>query len=198
VLDKPVVAFPTPRAWDAWLAKHHARSSGVWLRMAKKASGIPSVTYDEALDVALCWGWIDGLKKTYDAATWVQRFTPRTAKSVWSKRNRAKVAVLTRSGRMKPAGLEAVRAAKRDGRWQSAYDSPANARVPADLRAALAKNAAARASFATLQRRFRYVILYRVHSAKRPETRARRIAEFVQRLARGETVFGVLRPASEK
>lgn len=197
MLDKPVVQFKSDKAWAAWLAKHGDRSSGVWLRLAKKASGIPSPTYDEALDVALCHGWIDGLKKTYDAATWVQRFTPRKPKSVWSKRNRAKVAELIRAKRMKPSGLRAVELAKRDGRWHSAYDSPASARVPADLGAALAKNARAKAFFATLTGSNRYAVLYRVHSAKRPETRARRIAEFVARLARGETVYGQLRASGK-
>lgn len=189
-LDKPVVQFKSAKAWAAWLAKNHARSSGVWLRLAKKASGIPSPTYDEALDVALCYGWIDGLKKTYDADTWVQRFTPRKPQSVWSKRNRAKVAELIRAKRMTPAGLRAVQLAKRDGRWHAAYDSQSNARVPADLRAALARNARAKAFFATLTGSNRYAILFRVHTAKRAETRARRIAEFVARLARGETIHG--------
>ena len=186
MLDKPIVQFKSAKAWEAWLSKHYGRSDGVWLRFAKKASGIPSPTYDEALDVALCWGWIDGLKNTYDDKTWVQRFTPRRPRSKWSKRNQDKIQTLTRAGRMKAAGLKEVENAKRDGRWARAYGSPATIRVPPDLRAALAKNPRAKATFATLLRRYRYAILFRLWDAKRPETRKKRLTDFVARLARGE------------
>lgn len=185
-LDKPIVSFANQRAWEAWLAKHHRTSQGVWLKIAKKASGHASVTYDQAVEGALCYGWIDGQKKPLDAQWWLQKFTPRRAKSIWSKINRAKALRLIASGRMKAAGLREVQSAKRDGRWVSAYDSQRTMPVPPDLRAALNKNAKAKAFFATLSSSNRYAILWRLHDAKRPETRARRLAEFVRMLQREE------------
>src|SRR5262245_12659295 len=135
--DLPVVQFDRPHAWSNWLDEHHAASSGVWLRIAKKASSTASVTYDQALEVALCYGWIDGQKKSYDDASWLQKFTPRGARSIWSKVNREKVERLIARGEMKPAGLAAVDQAKQDGRWDAAYDSQSSASVPDDFQAAL-------------------------------------------------------------
>ncbi|MEO8083255.1 MAG: YdeI/OmpD-associated family protein, partial [Ardenticatenales bacterium] len=173
-------------AFAAWLAEHHAASTGIWLRIAKSASGIPSVTYAEALDEALCYGWIDGQKKGYDADAWLQKFTPRRPKSIWSKINRDKVAALITAGRMQPAGLAEVERAKADGRWDAAYDSQRTAEVPADLLAALDADEDARAFFATLNSANRYAVLWRIQTAKRPETRAKRVADLVAMLGRGE------------
>jgi uncharacterized protein YdeI (YjbR/CyaY-like superfamily) len=184
--ELPVVPFESQRAWETWLAANHASARGVWLKLAKKAAGVPSVTYPEALDVALAWGWIDGQKGSFDDAWWLQKFTPRGAKSVWSKVNREKVQALVDAGKMRPAGLAAVELAKADGRWEAAYDSPSKVTVPEDLAAALAANPRASAFFATLNAANRYAILWRVHTAKKAETRARRIADFVEMLARHE------------
>jgi uncharacterized protein YdeI (YjbR/CyaY-like superfamily) len=161
----------------------------VWVRFAKKGSGIPSVTYAEALDAALCYGWIDGQSRSVDETWYLQKFTPRRARSIWSKRNREKVAALIESGRMRPAGLAEIDRAKADGRWDAAYDGPAAATVPDDLQAALDANPAAADSFAGLNGQNRYAILHRVQTAVKPETRARRIAQFVEQLARGETLY---------
>lgn len=171
------------------MAKHHRTSQGVWLKIAKRTSGHASVSYDEAVEGALCYGWIDGQKKPLDAKWWLQKFTPRRAKSVWSKINRGKALRLIKSGRMKTAGLREVQGAKRDGRWVSAYDSQRTMPVPPDLRAALNKSARAKAFFATLSGGNRYAILWRLHDAKRPETRARRLAEFVRMLRRQEKLY---------
>ncbi|AKF10710.1 YdeI/OmpD-associated family protein [Sandaracinus amylolyticus] len=180
--------FASPDAWREWLEANHTSSRGLWLRLAKKGTGTPSVTYPEALDVALCFGWIDGQKKGDGAEWWLQRFTPRGARSIWSKINRAKAEALIASGAMREAGLREVERAKADGRWDAAYDSPSNAKVPEDLEAALAKSAEARASFATLDATNRYAILHRLQTAKKPETRARRIEQFVAMLERGEKI----------
>jgi uncharacterized protein YdeI (YjbR/CyaY-like superfamily) len=180
---QPVIPFPSTQAWERWLAEHHATSAGVWVKMAKKASGIESVTHVEALDVALCYGWIDGQRASLDETWFLQRFTRRRPLSKWSKVNREKVAALIAANRMQPAGLAAVEAAQADGRWDQAYDPPSKVTVPDDLRAALDANPEAAAFFATLNSSNRYAILYRVHDAKRPETRARRIEQFVGMLA---------------
>jgi len=182
-LDLPVLPFPSDRAWEAWLAKNHAASPGIWLKFAKKGSGIPSVYYPQALEVALCYGWIDGQLKSLDERYYLQRFTPRRPKSKWSKINCTKATGLIDAGRMKPAGLRQVEAARADGRWDSAYGSPSTITVPPDLRAALEKNPKAKAFFATLTGRNRYAILYRLYDAKRPETRAKRIAQFIEMLS---------------
>ena len=187
--DFPVIPFPTPRAWVDWLSKNHAGARGVWIKLAKKASGIASISYGEAVEAALCFGWIDGQAKRIDDAWFVQKFTPRGARSLWSKINCEKATALIAAGKMKPAGLAEVERAKKDGRWAQAYDSPSRAGVPDDLVAAMAKNARASAFFATLDSRNRYAILHRVQTAKKPETRARRIAEFVQMLARREKLY---------
>lgn len=184
--ELPSLSFPAPRPFSDWLADHHATSRGIWLRLAKKASGVASITYAEAVDVALTWGWIDGQKQRGDEATWLQKFTPRGAKSVWSKINREKALALIAAGSMQPSGLAQVERAQRDGRWEAAYDPPSRATVPDDLQAALAANAQAAAFFATLDATNRYAVLWRVQTAKRADTRGRRIAEFVAMLARGE------------
>ena len=184
--EKPILFFENEKGWSTWLAKNHASTPGVWIRFAKKASGIASLTYDEALDVALCYGWIDGQSKSEDAAYYVQKFTPRGKRSIWSKRNRDKALALIASGTMQSAGLAEVERAKQDGRWDAAYDSPSNATVPDDLQAALDRNPAAKKFFETLDRQNRYAVLFRIHTAKKPETRAKRVAEFVAMLARGE------------
>ena len=179
----PVLHFETAAAWDAWLAANHANSPGVWLKIAKKGSGVPSIDYSQAVDAALCYGWIDGQKDSHNDAFWLQRFTPRRPASKWSRVNTKRAEALIQAGRMRPAGLRQVEMAKADGRWQAAYDSQSSATVPADLGAALEANPRAAAFFATLDRANRYAILYRVADAKRPETRARRIATFVAMLA---------------
>jgi uncharacterized protein YdeI (YjbR/CyaY-like superfamily) len=187
--DLPVKHFKTAAAWEKWLAAH-AADNGVWLQIAKKDSGMVSVSYAEALEVALCQGWIDGQKKTFDAQCYVQRFTPRRPRSVWSKINVAKVELLIAAGRMQPAGLREVEAAKADGRWQAAYDSATTMEVPSELAAALAKNKKAAAFFATLNKTNRYAVCWRVQTAKKPETRADRVKKLVEMLARGEKIHG--------
>lgn len=175
--------------WEAWLEEHHATESVVWLRLAKKGSGVVTVTRAEALEVALCYGWIDGQSRTQDERYWLQRFTPRSRRSKWSKVNCEAVEALIRAGRMKPAGLAAVEAAKADGRWDAAYAPPSRIEVPDDLAVALERNPAAESAFRALDSRNRYAALYRIHDAKKPETRARRIEKVVGMLARGETIY---------
>jgi uncharacterized protein YdeI (YjbR/CyaY-like superfamily) len=182
----PTLLFPKQKDWADWLRKNHDKSSGVWLKLAKKSSGSQSVSYAEALEIALCYGWIDGQKKSYDESFWLQKFTPRGAKSIWSKINKGKAGELIRSGRMKPAGLNAVERAKQDGRWDAAYDSPSVSTVPPDFQARLNKSAKAKAFFATLNSANRYAILFRIQTAKKPETRARKIEQFIEMLERKE------------
>ncbi len=184
----PVILFATPKDWETWLKENQAESKGLWLRLAKKNSGIESVTYAEALDVALCYGWIDGQKKSYDEATFLQKFTPRGAKSIWSKINREKVEALIKARRMKPAGLNAVESAKQDGRWEAAYDSQSKATVPEDFQAALDQNEKAQAFFATLKSVNRYAILFRIQTARKAETREKRIRQFIEMLEKHETI----------
>lgn len=184
--DLPVLSFAATRAWASWLASHHASSRGVWLKIAKKGSKSESVTYAEALEVALIWGWIDGQKGKFDDAWWLQRFTPRGPKSIWSKTNREKAVALIEAGKMKPPGCAEVERAKRDGRWDAAYASQSRATVPADLAKALAASPRAARFFETLESHNRYAILFRVHTAKKPETRAARIEKFVAMLGRHE------------
>jgi uncharacterized protein YdeI (YjbR/CyaY-like superfamily) len=184
----PVAAFVDAARWSAWLKSHHASSRGVWLKIAKKGTGMPTVTYADALDVALTWGWIDGRKGKLDDTWWLQRFSPRGARSIWSKINREKAVALTAAGRMKESGLAEVERAKQDGRWEAAYDSQSRATVPPDLAAALDANPRAARFFGTLESYNRYAVLFRVHTAKRPETRSKRIATFVAMLARHEKV----------
>jgi uncharacterized protein YdeI (YjbR/CyaY-like superfamily) len=187
-LDQPVISFESGDAWEAWLAEHHATSPGLWLKFAKKGSGIATVSYSEALDVALCYGWIDGQKDKFDGDYWLQRFTPRRPRSKWSRINRDRVAALVARGAMKPVGLREVERAKADGRWEAAYDGQRAASVPDDLRRELEGNAAAREFFATLDSANRYAILYRLQEAKKPETRARRLKTFVTMLSEGKKI----------
>jgi len=189
---QPVVAFTTEEAFATWLAGHEG-SSGLWVKFAKKGAAEPTITYAQAVEVALCHGWIDGHKRSLDDTHWLQRFTPRRPRSRWSKVNRAKAEALIDAGRMQATGLREVQAAQADGRWAAAYPNQADASVPDDLQAALDADAEAAAFFATLDRSNRYAILYRVHEAKRPETRQRRIATFVAMLHAGETIHPVPR-----
>jgi uncharacterized protein YdeI (YjbR/CyaY-like superfamily) len=186
--ELPIIGFDSRGAWEAWLEDHHGTPDGVWVKIAKKGSGLPSVTYAEALEVALCFGWIDGQKRAFDERYFLQRFTPRRPRSRWSLNNCRKVEALIASGAMRPAGLREVEAAKADGRWDAAYAGMASAQVPDDLRAALDADPAASAAFDALDAANRYAILYRVGDARRPETRARRIETFVAMLARGERI----------
>lgn len=187
--ELPSLAFKRPADWDRWLSRNHASAAGVWVKLAKQSSELPSITYAEALEVALCYGWIDGQKKTHDATAWLQKFTPRRARSLWSKINRAKAEALIQAGRMKPAGLAAVAEAQRNGQWDAAYAPQRDASVPADLQAELDRHPKAKAFFATLDRRNRYALLFRLHTAKKPETRARRLAHFVEMLERQEKLY---------
>jgi uncharacterized protein YdeI (YjbR/CyaY-like superfamily) len=179
----PVMTFESTQAWDAWLAAHADSSPGLWLKIAKKGSAGQSISYSEALDVALCHGWIDGQKGRHDDDYWLQRFTPRKPGSNWSKINTERAAALIESGRMKPAGLREVEQAQTDGRWERAYQSQSRITVPDDLARALAANPRASEFFATLDGTNRYAVLYRITSAKRPETRAKRIDTFVTMLS---------------
>jgi len=186
--DEPVLAFASRAEWEAWLARQHATSSGLWLQIAKKGSGAASVSYAEALDIALCYGWIDGQKGKLDERYWLQRFTPRKAKSPWSKINCAKAAELIERGEMRPAGLVEIERAKADGRWDRAYQGQRTATVPEDLKRELDRNDRAREFFATLDSANRYAILYRIEEAKKPETRARRIEKYVAMLDEGKKI----------
>lgn len=188
-IEHPILPFANKKKWADWLAKQNDKSAGVWLKIAKKDAEIPSVTYEEALDAALCYGWIDGQKKGFDDKYWLQKFTPRGLKSIWSKINTEKAERLIASGEMKPAGLKAIEAAKQDGRWDAAYASQKNISVPEDFQAALDNNQQAKAFFSTLNSVNRYAILFRIHSAKRPETRTKRIQQFLEMLQRGEKIY---------
>jgi uncharacterized protein YdeI (YjbR/CyaY-like superfamily) len=182
----PILPFASQRDWETWLDEHHQTSKGLWLKIAKKDSGIDSVDYAEALDAALCHGWIDGQKGAYDDIFWLQKFTPRGPRSKWSKINVDKALTLIDANRMKPAGLAAIEQARSDGRWEQAYDSQSRATVPEDLQRELDKNPEAAKFFATLDSANRYAVLYRIHEAKKPETRARRIEKFIGMLNRHE------------
>jgi uncharacterized protein YdeI (YjbR/CyaY-like superfamily) len=188
--EPPIVSFGDQGGWRAWLAAHHSDApEGVWLKIARKGSGVPSLDYPQAVDVALCYGWIDGQKKGLDEAHWLQRFTPRRSRSIWSKVNRAKAEALVEAGEMQPAGLAEMERAKADGRWDAAYDGQRTSTVPDDLAAALAADAVAREFFATLDSTNRYAILHRLQTAKKPETRARRLAQFVEMLGERRTIY---------
>lgn len=187
LIDEPVLDFPNAAAWRAWLSRNHRQKGGVRLRI-KKPAGKDSISYAEAVEQALAWGWIDGQKWALDAKHWLQRFTPRAAQSPWSKLNRKRAEALIASGEMAAPGLAEVERARRDGRWERAYDGAKTALVPEDLAAAFAKSARARAFFEKLDAANRYAILYRVQTAKKQETRADRIARFVGMCARGETI----------
>jgi len=183
-----VQTFASDADWEAWLDEHHATSDGVWLRIAKKGSGVVTVAYPEVLDTAICFGWIDARRQALDDQHFLQRFTPRRARSRWSKINRDKAEALIAAGRMRPAGLAEVEKAKADGRWEAAYPGQRSMTVPDDLRRELDARPAAAEFFASLSSQNRYAILFRLHDAKRPETRARRLAKFVAMLEAGETI----------
>ena len=187
--EKPVVEFRKKSDWTKWLSKNHDKSSGVWLRMAKKDSGLESISRGDALDAALCYGWIDGQSRSEGDKTWLQKYTPRTKRSIWSKINREKVQALIEIGEMRPAGLAEIERAKKDGRWDAAYDSSKTITVPDDLQKALNKNKKAKAFFEKLDSRNRYAVLFRTHGAKKQETRERRIKQFVEMLERGEKIY---------
>jgi uncharacterized protein YdeI (YjbR/CyaY-like superfamily) len=180
--------FRDKKALDDWLEKNHGKSKGLWLRIAKKGSGRKSVTYPEALDSALCYGWIDGQKRPESEETWLQKLTPRAKRSMWSKINCEKAKSLIANGSMRPAGVAEIERAKKDGRWENAYDSFSSAVVPPDLAEALRKNPRARAAFDAITKTNRYAILWRIHTARKAETRARRIDTFVAMLEKGKTL----------
>ncbi|KPL91034.1 YdeI/OmpD-associated family protein [Herpetosiphon geysericola] len=186
--ELPTLSFANQAEWRAWLESEHATSNGVWLKMAKKATGIASINYAQALDEALCYGWIDGQKKSFDEQHWLQKFTPRGKKSIWSKVNRDHIERLTDAGQMHAAGEAEVERAKADGRWEAAYDSPKNATIPEDFQAALDASPTAASFFATLKQANRYSFLFRIQTAKKPETRTKRIRDFIAMLERGETL----------
>jgi uncharacterized protein YdeI (YjbR/CyaY-like superfamily) len=186
----PIRLFATQAAWARWLEKNHRKSAGMWLRLAKKGAGLRSVPYQEALEVALCYGWIDGQKRGESEQAWLQRFLPRSANSIWSRINRDKAMALIANGRMNAAGLETVAAAKKAGRWNTAYDSPKGAKVPEDFQLALQANPQARDFFQSLDGANRYAVLFRIQTVKKAETRIRKIREFVEMLERNQTVHG--------
>jgi len=188
--------FKTARAFETWLKRHHASSDGLWLQIAKRGADEPSITYTEAVEIALCWGWIDGQKKGLDDQHFLQRFTPRRARSIWSKTNVERVEGLIAAGRMQAPGLAQIKAARSDGRWARAYDGARTSTVPDDLTAALDALPRAKAFFETISSSNRYAVLWRIQTAVKPETRARRIAQFVQMLARGEVIH-LFKPAAK-
>ena len=178
-----VVSFETQHDWETWLKEHHADTKGIWLKLAKKAAGTPSVSYAEALDSALCYGWIDGQKATFDDKYWLQKFTPRGARSMWSKVNCDKATALIADGRMQPAGLRQVELARSDGRWEAAYESQSKITIPDDFQRELDKNQRAKEFFSTLDSANRYAVLFRIQTAKKPETRSARIQKFIEMLS---------------
>lgn len=188
--ELPILLFASPTDFEAWLEENHSGSDGLWLKIAKKGSGVESVSYAEALELALCFGWIDSQKRGFDERHFLQRFTPRRPRGKWSRLNRDKAEKLIAAGAMRPAGLAEVEAAKADGRWQAAYAGQRMATVPADLQRELDRNRAAREFFATLDSANRYAILYRLEEAKKPETRERRMRKFLDMLERGERIHG--------
>ena len=185
----PVRLFKSWEDWTRWLDKNHAKSAGVWMQIAKNTGDLKSVSYAEALEIALCYGWIDGQKKSYDDSSWLQKFTPRGPRSIWSKINKAKAEKLIKSGQMKPAGLAAIERAKQTGQWDAAYDSHSTATVPDDFQAALNQNPKAKTFFATLDSTNRYAMLFRLQTAKKAETRARRIEQFIHMLEKHEKIY---------
>ncbi|MGV3760946.1 YdeI/OmpD-associated family protein [Parapedobacter sp.] len=182
----PIVGFQTANAFETWLAKHHHDPNGLWLKIFKKDSGKKTISYAEALDVALCYGWIDGQRKAYDGQAWLQKFTPRRAKSIWSKVNIGHVERLINAGRMRPSGLKAIEEAKADGRWENAYDSPSKMVIPEDFLKELSKNKKAEAFFRGLNKTNLFSIGFRLQTAKKQATREKRMKEIIEMLARGE------------
>ena len=186
--DLPIILFASGAELEAWLEAEHAESEGIWLKIAKKGSGVGSVSYAEAVELGLCFGWIDGQGKRFDDRHYLQRFTPRRPRSKWSRLNRDRAEALVAAGRMRPTGLAAVEAARADGRWDAAYEPPSTAEVPPDLERELARDRSAREAFEALDGANRYAIIYRLNEAKRPETRERRLQKFVEMLRRGERI----------
>lgn len=184
----PTMLFERQRDWLMWLTDNHNTSSGIWLQLAKKGAAVQSMSYDEAVEVALCFGWIDGQKRAHSDLYWLQKVTPRSAKSMWSKINKEKALALIRSGKMNPAGLKEIERAKLDGRWDAAYDSAGKSSVPRDFQSALDGNARAKKFFESLDSRNRYAVLFRIQTAKNAESRAKKIAQFVQMLANKEKI----------
>ena len=182
----PIIEFKTASAFETWLKNNHDSSNGLWLKIFKKESGKKTISYAEALDVALCYGWIDGQKQAHDEQAWLQKFCPRTAKSIWSKKNTEHVERLINEGRMRPSGLKAVENAKADGRWEKAYDSPGKLTIPEDFLKELRKNKKAEATFKGLNKTNLFSIGFRLQTAKKPETREKRMKEIIEMLARGE------------
>jgi uncharacterized protein YdeI (YjbR/CyaY-like superfamily) len=193
--DLPVIAFESQQAWEAWLTSQPGASKGLWLKLAKKSSGIASVSKLEAVDTALCYGWIDGQLDRFDDDFWLIRFTPRQSTSKWSEKNRIRALELVELKRMRPGGSNEIERAKKDGRWDAAYAPQSTAQVPDDLRAALTKNKRAKSFFETLDSTNRYAILYRIHNAKKPETRKARIEKFVTMLIEGKIIYPLKRKA---
>lgn len=184
----PVHDFVSQKAWEHWLDENHRSSTGIWMRIARKGSGIPSITYAEAVESALCFGWIDGHKRPHSDTAWLQRFTPRRPRSMWSEINRNKALALVKASRMRAAGLEEIEKAKKDGRWEAAYGSQRALTTDPDFQKALNKSQRAKKFFKTISAANRYAILWRIQTAKRPETRERRIREYVAMLEKGETL----------
>ena len=185
--DKEITTAVNQAEWEVWLEKNLEKAGGIWLRIYKKDSGIPTVSYDEAVESGLCFGWIDGQKGTYDDISYIQRFTPRRARSLWSKINTLKVDQLVKDGRMRPSGIAQIETAKADGRWHAAYDSAKNIQVPEDFAKALAEQPVAHAFFTRLSQSNRYAILFRIQTAKKPETRTAWITRAIEMCAKGET-----------
>jgi len=181
--------FESQGAFAQWLSENHDRSEGVWVKHAKKGTPQPTVSHDEALEVALCFGWIDAVRRAFDSQYFLQRWTPRRARSIWSKINRERALKYIEQGIMQPSGLAEIERAKKDGRWDAAYDSVKGAQVPPDLQAAFDAHPGAEAFFKTVSSQNRYAVLFRIQTAKKAETRAKRVAQFAQMLARGETIY---------
>ncbi|TMV43025.1 bacteriocin-protection protein [Paenibacillus mesophilus] len=187
--ELPVMFFGEPQSLENWLENNHDTSPGIRLQIAKKNSGVVTVSYDEALESALCYGWIDSQKEKFDEKMWVQRFTPRGAKSIWSKVNKDKAELLITNGRMKPSGFKAIEVAKKNGQWDKAYESQSIASMPEDFAIELERNVKAEAFYDTLNNQNKYAILFRIHNAKKQETRAKRIKQFVEMLEKGEKIY---------
>src|SRR5438270_1649147 len=183
-----IMLFETQQDWERWLTEHHTDTVGIWLKVAKKETGIPSINYSDALDSAICYGWIDGQKASFDDQYWLQKFTPRRPKSIWSKINCDRAIALVAQGRMQPAGLKQVELAKADGRWDKAYESQSKITIPADFQTELDQNPKAKDFFNTLNSINRYAILFRIHNAKKPETRTARINKFIEMLSNNQTI----------
>ncbi|WP_336785359.1 YdeI/OmpD-associated family protein [Paenibacillus sp. MMO-177] len=188
-IELPILHFPDQTAFEQWLAGQYDQSSGIWLQIAKKNASQPSVTYHEALDVALCYGWIDSHKRKHDEESWIQRFSPRGPKSIWSQINKDKAEALIAAGKMQPSGLKAIEIAKQNGLWDKAYESQSNAAVPEDFAQELARNEQARQFFETLDKQNRYAILFRIHNVKKQETRVKKIQQFIEMLEKGEKIY---------